>query len=232
MKQVNKNRVLIVSIMILMLGTLLIQSCEKDPKNPPPPKTYTLSSVVSGKGLLTPDKKTNINPGSVLKLVFSPDSTYSLHKAKINGLEIKEIPESETDVHYQTIVNSDLFIEANFVKTNILVFSVETLSEKPWMLTSIDDYDFETGEFIESMPLSESEKTAKHYFLYPSMQLVFTWQDGSVTTGKWDLRDNTLKMNSDTVTIVKLTKDEMKYKTGPLPGGFGGPIDVVRSFKR
>jgi hypothetical protein len=233
MKKVYENRVLLVLITILILGALLIQSCIKDPVNPPPPPvTFTMTSIINGKGSLNPDKKTGIKQGSKLEIKFTPDSTYSLHTVKINEIHIKEIPESETEVFYSTDVYFNLFVKVDFVKTDILMLSVESLSENPWMLESINYYNFETNKLIYSAILEEEEKTDKRYFLYPSFDLVFIRQNGSVSTSKWDLKDRILQIGGGYFPIVEFTKTKMSYKSGPLPGGSHGTIYAVSTFKK
>lgn len=218
MKKVQKSLMYFAFIIVLTLGTLVFQSCDKDPIGPPPPVTYTMTSIISGKGLLTPEKLTGIKAGSNLLIKFIPEKGYSLYKAKINGQTIEEIFKSETDVPYNvTNINSNLLIEPDFVLTSISRLSVESTSEKAWTLAGVDCYDSKTNQFLWPYDLTDREKRDKYYFLYPSKEIIVKFDGGGTSSSVWDIKDSVFQSGNQYYKILEISQTTFKYKSKLLP---------------
>lgn len=193
----------------------MLASCDPEPIPPgPSPVTYTISTVISGKGLVNPDKLSMINLGSNVTLKFTPETGYSLYSVKINGVIVEEIQPSSVEVSY-TIhnINKNQNVEVVFVETDILIVSVKSTAEKPWMMTIWNSYKASDGSFLERLNLNEENKTDKYYFLYPSMSVVVLEKDGGIRNGSWSLKQSVITIDYHDYPLLELTPNKFTYKT-------------------
>lgn len=197
----------------------MLASCDPEPIPPgPSPVTYTISTVISGKGLVTPDKLSMINLGSNVTLKFTPETGYSLYSVRINGVMIEDIQPSSAEVFY-TIhnINKNQNVEVVFVETDILIVSVKSTNEKPWWLTKIGVYKAEGDVFLRNINLTESEKTDRYYLIYPSMKTVVYQADGGVRNGKWDLKQRVFTLGGLAAhAVLELSSSKFVYKAPPI----------------
>ena len=202
-------------IFLTVFACLLIffSSCDPEPIPPgPPPVTYTISTVISGKGLVTPDKLSMINLGSNVTLKFTPETGYSLYSVKINGVKVEDIQPSSAEVSY-TIhnINKNQNVEVVFVENGILLLSK---LEPAWMWTKFDIYRADDNTFLYSVELTEAEKSRKMYHHYPSMEIKYINPDGSVYwQATWDLKQDVYKQGGQTLEVLELTSSKFVYKT-------------------
>lgn len=201
------------------LLTMLV-SCDPEPIPPgPPPVTYTISTVISGKGLVNPDKLSMINLGSNVTLKFTPETGHSLYSVKINGVAIEEIQPTETEVSYVIKnINKNIFIEVVFVETSNLIIST-VINKNPWKLKEMNIYK-EDGTFLFSINLPQEILDGNYYFYYPEGCIKIIMPDNSVffeTT--WYIKQEILTMGPpNKFTIVLLTASKFIYRAAPVPG--------------
>ncbi len=201
---------------VLTILALMLTGCDK-PEPPAPAVFYTLSTIVSGKGAVNPDKLSGIVLGSNVNLKLTPEIGYSLYSVKINGVKIEDIQPSTTEISY-TIqnINKNQYIEVVFEETDVLILSAKSTNEKPWMLTRIGLYKVEGDVFIRNINLTQAEKTDRYYFIYPSMKTVVYQLDGGIRNGEWGLRQRILKLGSTDFGVLELTSNKFVFKASPI----------------
>ena len=207
------KKILLLAVIAILLTALT--SCDPEPIPPgPPPVNYAISTNIIGKGLVNPDKLSMINLGSNVTLKFTPETGYSLYSVKINGVKVEDIQPSSVEVSY-TIhnINKNQNVEVVFVETDILIVSVKSTAEKPWMMTIWNSYKASDGSFLERLNLNEENKTDKYYFLYPSMSVVVLEKDGGIRNGSWSLKQSVITIDYHDYPMLELTPNKFTYKT-------------------
>lgn len=211
-------RKLVFLSVVLTILALMFTGCEK-PENPVPPGPtpvfYTLSSTTSGKGSVNPDKVANISLGSDITVKFIPEAGYSLYSVKVNNVAV-EIQPSSSEVSY-TIKNvtSNVRVEVTFVDTRILLISVSSVNEKPWMLKRIIFYALDDNRYLRDKYLSQPEKTDRYYFLYPSLDVFVYEEDGGIRSGKWSLVGNVFKVGDANLPFIEATNNKLSHSDSP-----------------
>lgn len=196
---------------------MMLTSCDPEPIPPgPPPVFYTLSTIVSGKGSVNPDKLSGIIPGSNITVKFIPETGYSLYSVKVNEVKI-DIQPTATEVPYTIMgINKDPVVEVEFVETDVLIFSVKSINEKPWMLIEVGVYKAEGDVFLRNWILTQAEKSDRYYFLYPSMDGFVYQENGGIRTGKWSLKQKVLQLGSEVLDVVELSSTKIVYRAKPI----------------
>lgn len=234
MKIRRKNLVFLALMLVLVLGALLTQSCEKDPIPSNPPVTYAVHVNTIGKGLVEPDKVSGLLAGSSVILIVTPDVGYSLYSIKINGISVTTVEPTDKEFKYTVSnINVNQNIDITFIETDILIFSVKSISEKPWMWTKFDIYRASDDLFLRSSPLSQSEKTDRYYYIYPSMKGYAYQSDGGIRSGNWNLKQRVLQFDSEIVELIELTPLKYVYKAKPIWGsGDNCYVYAIYTFER
>ena len=183
-------------VLAALLMVLAI-SCEKEPQVVPPP-TFSISTIVIGKGLVIPEKLQGITLGSDVNFKFTPETEYSLYSVKINGVKVEDIYPSSTEAQYIVRgVNKNLNMEVNFVETNILLLSK---LEPAWRLTKLELYKASDNTFIATSNLAQEEKARRLYHYYPSMEVKVINPDGTLYwSGKWNLAGDVYEQGNQTL---------------------------------
>jgi hypothetical protein len=205
---------------VLTILALMLTGCDK-PEPPAPAVFYTLSTIVSGKGAVNPDKLSGIALGSNVTLKFTPETGYSLYSVKVNGVKIEDIQPSTTEVSY-TIqnINKNQYIEVVFVETNILTFSVKSTGEKPWRLKLVQSYRVDDNTYLRNFPLDKEDRSDRYYYLYPSMTVVVLEEDGGVRNGTWNLKQKVLTIDGHAYPLLELTPNKFSYQTEEVWSGY------------
>lgn len=217
MKNLDRIPALVTILLLLMVGSLLIQGCEKPEPPGSEPVFYTMSTLVKGKGSVSPDKLSGIVLGSNVSIKITPDTNYSTYSVKVNRTEIEEIiPLGSEFVFNVNNIKSNTKIEVEFIETNILLISVKSTNDKPWMLIQVGAFFKEEDLFLGYWNLSEVEKTDKYYLMYPSMKVEVYQANGGVRSGKWNLSGNELKIGGEELVLVELTLKKFVYRSNPV----------------
>ena len=211
-----KKIILLTAIAILLTA---LTSCDPEPIPGPPPVNYAISTNTIGKGLVTPDKLSGVNLGSDVTFKITPEAGYSIYSIKINGILAEGFQPSSSETSYTVKdVKTNLYIEFTFVETDILIFSVKSTNEEPWMWTKLKIYKVSDNSLIYDVELTSSEKADKYYYVYPSMEALLYKADGSVRSGTWDLKQRVLTLGSGSppCEVVELTKSKIVIKFLPV----------------
>lgn len=212
MKTIERIPALVTILLLLMVGSLLIQGCEKPEPPGSEPVFYTMSTLVKGKGSISPDKLSGIVLGSNVSIKLTPDADYSTYSVKVNGIKIDDvIPFNSEFVLDVKNIKSNTKIEVEFVETNILLISVKSINEKPWMIKKIEFYSVDGNRYLRDANLDPRMKSDKFYFLYPSMDIVVYQEDGGTRKGSWGLTGMALKLDGDNLTLRELTSSVFSY---------------------
>jgi len=201
---------------VLVILLVILVSCEKEPKPGTSPVTYTISTaIVGGKGSVVPDKLSGVILGSSVNFKFTSESGYSLYSVKINWVKVEDIYPSSTEVQYTVRdVNTNLYVEVSFVKTDILLLSK---LEPAFKLKKVHVYRADNNQYLRSVVLTQEEKARKLYHYYPSMDVKVISSDGSLYwSEKWDLIEDTYKQGGQILKKITLTENEFSYQASPV----------------
>jgi len=205
----------VIILTVLATWLVVLASCEKEPQVVPPP-TFKVNLIKIGDGSINVDKTTGITAGSTVNFKIIPGQKSSIYSIKINGKSINAIIPFDSEYNYSYLgINADLNAEITFVKTDLLILSVQ---EPAWKWTKMDYYRVNDDSFAGSYSLAKEQSSRRFYFLYPSMILKLLNPDGSVYgQDKWDLKDGIYTQWGDnTLIFVSLTPEKFKFKTKPF----------------
>ena len=205
-------------LIILILFSLHIVSGCKKSEELSPPVTFTINIVYggTGKGKVIADKLSGIPLGGSVTLTVTPDPNYSLYSIKVGGVLANIIPTDKEYKHKISGINTSQTVEVTFEETDVLILSVKSTSEKPWMWTKLSLYKSDGDVFIGYSNLTPEEKTNKYYFVYPSMDALVYQADGGIRSGKWSLKQKTWQHGNDMVPVLELTSNRFVWKAFPI----------------
>jgi hypothetical protein len=210
------KKVILISLVLTILA--LFVGCEK-PEPPVPPVTYTVSIVKVGSGSVETDKMQGITSGATVNFKFTPASGYSLYSIKVNGTSINAIIPFDSEYEYSYFgINGNLQIEVTFVKTSLLMLSVQ---EPAWKWTKMEKYRAKDDSYSHPVTLTFEQTARRFYYLYPSMDLKVLNPDSSVYgQNKWDLKNDVYIQWGDTLTFISLTPNKFMFKAKPVWSDF------------
>ncbi len=231
MKRNCKCLVFMVSIMILILGTLLAQSCDKDKPPVSPPITYTVTINVIGKIHVTLPQKTGIVPGSNVDITIEPDSLYSVYSIKENGVNMNIIPTDKKLTYSLKNIQSNKMLDIEAIETGIIKLSV---LEPPLMLKKISFYRGKDDAYLGELVLDQIDLSRKYYHYYPSMDIKVINQDGSIFwQQKWSLKLGVYQRGDQILTVVKNTDKILQLKDKPsFDPTYGAELYVIYTYER
>ena len=206
-------------LIILILFSLHIVSGCKKSEELSPPVTFTINIVYggTGKGKVIADKLSGIPLGGSVTLTVTPDPNYSLYSIKVGGVLANIIPTDKEYKHKISGINTSQTVEVTFEETDVLILSVKSTSEKPWMWTKLSLYKSDGDVFIRYSNLTPEEKTKKLYHYYPSKDVKVFNAEGSVFWySKWDLKQKVYTQGDAVMTVVELTPNKFVYKATPI----------------
>ena len=231
MKRNCKCLVFVVSIMILILGTLLTQSCDKDKPPVSPPITYTVTINVIGKIHVTLPQKTGITPGSNIDITIEPDSLYSVYSIKENGANMNITPTDKKFIYPLKNIQSNKILDIEGIETGIINLSI---LEPPLMLKKMTYYRAKDDTYLREFGLDQIDLSRKYYHYYPSMDIKVINPDGSIFwQQKWSLKQGVYKRGDQTLAVVKNTDKILQLKDKPsFDPTYGAELYVIYTYER
>lgn len=201
------------SVLMLMLGALLIQSCEKDKPPVNPPVLYTVTINTIGKIHITIPQVTGLIPGSNIDIVVEPDSLYSVYSIKENGVNMNIIPTDKKLVYSLKNIQSNKILDIEAVETGIVKISI---LEPALMWTKLSLYKAKDDVYLREYLVNKEQKSRKYYHYYPSMDIKVVNPDGSLYwKEKWKLGQGVYQKGGEIYTVVEITDKIVRIKNKP-----------------
>ncbi|NCU28784.1 MAG: hypothetical protein EOM85_03900 [Candidatus Moranbacteria bacterium] len=216
---------------ILILGTLLTQSCDKDKPPVSPPITYTVTINVIGKIHVTLPQKTGITPGSNIDITIEPDSLYSVYSIKENGVNMNISHTDKKFTYSLKNIQSNKILDIEAIETGIINLSV---LEPPLMLKKIAFYRAKDDKYLGKLVLDQLDLSRKYYHYYPSMDIKVINPDGAVFwQQKWSLKQGVYKRGDQTLTVVQNTDKILELKDKPsFDPTYGDELYMIYTYGR
>lgn len=199
----------------------------------PPPVKYEVKISIKGNGKSNPSGTIkDINPGSSVTVVATPDPDNVLFSAILTGREPLTISKLEGDI---SIDLTDIKANAE-LKLDFLTKMLYTLVKpgKPYHLDSMKVHN-SNNILVMNITVTDAEKNDEYSFTYPDMRFVCKSPDGRQSSSPFTLSGSVLTLGSPSLYIQESRTNENKlvFRTPPEPKpGYVGLVTTEYVYVR